>query len=41
MPQLGESVVEGAIVRWRKAPGDRVVKGEPLLDISTDKIDTE
>ncbi|MBK8047686.1 MAG: 2-oxo acid dehydrogenase subunit E2 [Anaerolineales bacterium] len=41
MPQLGESVVEGTVVRWRKAPGDRVAKGEPLLDISTDKIDTE
>ena len=41
MPQLGESVVEGAIVRWLKAPGDYVAKYEPLLEISTDKIDTE
>lgn len=41
MPQLGESVVEGAIVRWLKAPGDAVAKYEPLLEISTDKIDTE
>lgn len=41
MPQLGESVVEGAIVRWLKAPGDPVAKYEPLLEISTDKIDTE
>ncbi|MBX3013503.1 MAG: 2-oxo acid dehydrogenase subunit E2 [Caldilineaceae bacterium] len=41
MPQLGESVVEGAIVRWLKAPGDPIAKYEPLLEISTDKIDTE
>ena len=41
MPQLGESVVEGAIVRWLKAPGEHVAKYEPLLEISTDKIDTE
>lgn len=41
MPQLGESVVEGAIVRWLKAPGDAIAKYEPLLEISTDKIDTE
>jgi len=41
MPQLGESVVEGTVVRWLKAPGDAVAKHEPLLEISTDKIDTE
>lgn len=41
MPQLGESVVEGTVSRWLKAPGDRIVKNEPLLEISTDKIDTE
>jgi 2-oxoglutarate dehydrogenase E2 component (dihydrolipoamide succinyltransferase) len=41
MPQLGESVVEGTVARWLKAPGDRVAKLEPLLEISTDKIDTE
>ncbi len=41
MPQLGESVVEGAILRWLKRPGDVVAKNEPLLVISTDKIDTE
>lgn len=41
MPQLGESVVEGAILRWLKRPGDAVAKNEPLLVISTDKIDTE
>lgn len=41
MPQLGESVVEGTIARWLKAPGDSITKLEPLLEISTDKIDTE
>jgi 2-oxoglutarate dehydrogenase E2 component (dihydrolipoamide succinyltransferase) len=41
MPQLGESVVEGTVARWLKAPGDTVKKLEPLLEISTDKIDTE
>ena len=41
MPQLGESVVEGTVTRWLKQPGDRVAKREPLLEISTDKIDTE
>ena len=41
MPQLGESVVEGTVVRWLKAPGETVKKLEPLLDIATDKIDTE
>lgn len=41
MPQLGESVVEGTVARWLKQPGDPVAKREPLLEISTDKIDTE
>lgn len=41
MPQMGESVVEGTVARWLKAPGDRVTKLEPLLEINTDKIDTE
>lgn len=41
MPQLGESVVEGTILRWLKQPGEHVAKLEPLLTISTDKIDTE
>jgi 2-oxoisovalerate dehydrogenase E2 component (dihydrolipoyl transacylase) len=41
MPQLGESVVEGTVARWLKAPGDPVAKNQPLLEISTDKIDTE
>jgi len=41
MPQLGESVVEGTVARWLKAPGESIEKFEPLLEISTDKIDTE
>jgi 2-oxoisovalerate dehydrogenase E2 component (dihydrolipoyl transacylase) len=41
MPKLGESVVEGTVARWLKAPGERVDKLEPLLEITTDKIDTE
>ncbi|MFN3333540.1 MAG: biotin/lipoyl-containing protein, partial [Caldilinea sp.] len=41
MPQLGESVVEGTILHWLKQPGDAVAKNEPLVTISTDKIDTE
>ncbi len=41
MPRLGESVVEGTVARWFKAPGESVTKLEPLLAISTDKIDTE
>ncbi|MCB0071336.1 MAG: lipoyl domain-containing protein, partial [Caldilineaceae bacterium] len=41
MPQMGETVVEGTVSRWLKAPGDAVTKLEPLLEIATDKIDTE
>lgn len=41
MPQMGESVVEGTVTRWLKTPGDRVEKLEPILEVSTDKIDTE
>jgi 2-oxoglutarate dehydrogenase E2 component (dihydrolipoamide succinyltransferase) len=41
MPQLGESVVEGTVARWLKGAGDRVAKNDALLEISTDKIDTE
>jgi len=41
MPQLGESVTEGTITRWLKAVGDTVVADEPLLEVSTDKVDTE
>jgi 2-oxoglutarate dehydrogenase E2 component (dihydrolipoamide succinyltransferase) len=41
MPQLGETVVEGTIVKWLKAEGDTVERDEPLFEISTDKVDTE
>ncbi len=41
LPQLGESVTEGTITRWLKAVGDQVVADEPLVEISTDKVDTE
>lgn len=41
MPQMGESVVEGTVARWLKAPGDPIAALEPLLEINTDKIDTE
>src|SRR6185436_16997545 len=41
MPQMGESVAEGTIVRWLKKLGDAVVRDEPLFEISTDKVDAE
>src|SRR3954453_4247113 len=41
MPRLGESVSEGTVTRWLKAEGDRVEADEPLLEVSTDKVDTE
>mgnify|MGYP002818004143 CR=1 FL=1 len=41
MPQLGESIVEGKIVRWNKVVGDRVDRDEPLFEVSTDKVDAE
>jgi pyruvate/2-oxoglutarate dehydrogenase complex dihydrolipoamide acyltransferase (E2) component len=41
MPQLGESVVEGVVVKWLVAAGDLVAKDQPLLEISTDKVDAE
>ncbi|WP_129632417.1 dihydrolipoamide acetyltransferase family protein [Candidatus Oscillochloris fontis] len=41
MPQLGESVTQGTVARWYKQPGDLVQKYEPLLDVVTDKVDTE
>jgi pyruvate dehydrogenase E2 component (dihydrolipoamide acetyltransferase) len=41
MPQLGESVTEGTVTRWLKAEGDHVDADEPLLEVSTDKVDTE
>ena len=41
MPALGESVTEGTVTRWLKAEGDQVALDEPLLEVSTDKVDTE
>ena len=41
MPALGESVTEGTVTRWLKAEGDNVALDEPLLEVSTDKVDTE
>ncbi len=41
MPELGESVTEGTVTRWLKAVGDKVAVDEPLLEVSTDKVDTE
>src|SRR5688572_14031482 len=41
MPQMGEGVHEATLVKWLKKKGDPVKKGEPLLEVSTDKVDTE
>ncbi len=41
LPALGESVTEGTVTRWLKQPGDQVAVDEPLLEVSTDKVDTE
>ena len=41
MPQMGESVTEGTVLEWLKAVGDRVEADEPLVEISTDKVDAE
>src|SRR6185503_15185146 len=41
MPQMGESIAEGTIVRWLKQIGDSVKRDEPLFEISTDKVDAE
>jgi 2-oxoglutarate dehydrogenase dihydrolipoamide succinyltransferase (E2 component) len=41
MPQLGETVLEGTVIKWLKQVGDTVAVDEPLLEISTDKVDTE
>src|ERR1700675_4274799 len=41
MPQLGESVTEGTVTRWLKQEGEHVDADEPLLEVSTDKVDTE
>ena len=41
MPKMGESITEGTIVEWKKAVGDTIAKDETLLEISTDKVDSE
>jgi 2-oxoglutarate dehydrogenase E2 component (dihydrolipoamide succinyltransferase) len=41
MPALGESVTEGTVTRWLKSEGDQIAADEPLLEVSTDKVDTE
>ena len=41
MPQLGETVTEGTILRWLVQVGDEVKEDDPILEISTDKVDTE
>jgi pyruvate dehydrogenase E2 component (dihydrolipoamide acetyltransferase) len=41
MPQMGESVVEGTILKWLKSEGDSVELDEPIVEVSTDKVDTE
>src|SRR6187551_1503845 len=41
LPALGESVTEGTVTRWLKKVGDQVAVDEPLLEVSTDKVDTE
>src|ERR1700730_6937138 len=41
MPQMGESVVEGTVVKWLVHEGEKVSEDQPLVEISTDKVDTE
>ncbi len=41
MPRMGETVDEGTVNVWHKAAGDQVTEGEPLLEIGTDKVDTD
>jgi len=41
MPQMGESITEAKIIKWLKRPGEKVKKDEPILEISTDKVDSE
>ncbi len=41
MPQMGESVVEGTIIKWLKAEGDQIDTDDPIVEVSTDKVDTE
>ena len=41
MPRMGETVDEGTVNVWHRAQGDQVTEGEPLLEIGTDKVDTD
>ena len=41
MPQMGESITEGTVSKWLKQVGDTIEKDEPILEISTDKVDAE
>ena len=41
MPKLGESITEGTIIEWRKKAGDAIARDEILLEIGTDKVDSE
>src|SRR5688500_10410582 len=41
MPQMGESITEGTVSKWLKSVGDKIEKDEPILEISTDKVDAE
>ena len=41
LPEMGESVTEGSIVEWRKKAGDFVAEGDPIVDVTTDKVDVE
>src|SRR5689334_6981407 len=41
MPQMGESITEGTVSKWLKKVGERIEKDEPVLEISTDKVDAE
>ena len=41
MPHMGESVAEGTIVAWLKQPGDHIEEDEPLVEITTEKVDVE
>ena len=40
-PQMGESIVEGTVTKWMKQPGESIAKDETVLEISTDKVDSE
>src|SRR4028119_624762 len=41
MPQMGESITEGTVSKWLKSVGDKIERDEPILEISTDKVDAE